>query len=67
MTYKVGRTFETAKIYMALGQACRAALKVGDPVCIWKGSTGHWALVLDRSVPADRLPLGEHIANIFGP
>ena len=63
MTFRVGRTFDESKFYMAAHQARAAAVKLGDPVCVWKKSGNHWSLVCDRSQQYGQLPLLEHVGN----
>jgi hypothetical protein len=67
MTYRVGRDWDTSKVYMSKAQALAAALKLGDdPCCIWKSLRGHWELIVDRSTPSkDRLPFALHITNVM--
>lgn len=66
MTYRVGSTFESSKFYVAAHQARAAALKQGDPVCVWQCNDGrHWTLIIDRSMRGDRLPLLQHITNVI--
>ena len=67
MTYRVGRSWDTSKVYMTKTQALAAALKIGeDPVCVWKHLTGHWELIVDRSAPEkDCLPFALHITNVM--
>lgn len=65
MTYRVGRNFDESKFYMAAHQARAAAVKLGDPVCVWKKTSRiHWSLICDRSIP-NGLPLSllQHVGN----
>jgi hypothetical protein len=70
MSYRVGRSWGDTKVYMSATQAKNAALKLGDPVVIWRHIRNHWHIVADRSaLPGqarpDLLPIDQHLSNVF--
>ena len=72
MTYRVAAVNETAGIfcrskpYMSAKQAHAAALRVGDPVVVYRRSGAHWSLIIDRSTACGQLPIEQHLANVLG-
>jgi len=73
-TYYVGAQFgpdhtKPERQHKGRKAAYLAAIKQGDPCTVYQhdGRTGHWDLIVDRSMPdASKLPLHAHLRNVLG-